>query len=308
MKRALTRAALLAALSSALLTAAAGCGDDSEAGTSTVRVVATTTQAADLVGAVGGDRVEVTGLLPANADPHDYEVRPSDVEALADADLVVRSGGELDEWLQGAIDSAGGDAPVLTLIDRVRPAGGDPHWWHDPRYGQRAVAAVRDALTRADPPGRSAYADAARAYTSRLQALDAAIARCVAGLPRDQRKLVTTHDALAPFARRYGIELVGTVIPARTTQAQPSAGDVANLVERIRRERVRAIFTERSLNPKVEQAIARETGARLGAPLWADALGPPGSGAATYLDSLRANAEAIVAGLSGGERTCSLPR
>ena len=283
---------------------AAGCGGGGDGGRSTV--VATTTQAADLVRNVAGDRVDVRGVLAPNSDPHDYEVRPQDVRALARAELVVRSGGELDEWLQGAIDSAGAGAPVLDLLDAAGTE--DPHWWQDPRAAIAAVEAIRAALERADPEGARAYAARARAYTARLRALDAAVARCIGELPAGDRQLVTTHDALGPYARRYGLEVIGTVIPSRSTQAQASAGDVAELVDTIRRERVRAIFAESSVDAKVEDAIAQETGAAVGRPLWADTLGPPGSSGATYVDSIRANTAAIVEGLSGGERSCAPPR
>jgi ABC-type Zn uptake system ZnuABC Zn-binding protein ZnuA len=285
--------------------AAAGCAGQ-EDGRPTV--VATTTQAADLVRNVAGDRVAVRGVLAPNSDPHDYEVRPGDVKALARAELVVRSGGEVDEWLTGAIDSAGADAPVIDLLDVVAPGSEDPHWWQDPRLALRAVEAIRAALVTADPAGERAYAAGARAYGQRLRALDAAVARCLGGLPVAQRKLVTTHDALGFYARRYRLEVIGTIIPSLSTQAQASAGDLAELVDTIRRERVRAIFAESSVDAKVEDAIAQETGARVGRPLWADALGPPGSSGATYADSIRANTAAIAEGLSGGERSCALPR
>jgi ABC-type Zn uptake system ZnuABC Zn-binding protein ZnuA len=290
---------------------ASGCGDDAAADGGRTTVVATTTQAADLARVVGGERVRVVGLLPAGADPHDHEVRPDDVKALADAALVVRSGGDLDAWLEGAIESSGTDAPTLTLMDRVgtrRDDGElDPHWWQDPRNGVAAAAALRTALQRADPAGAAGYARRAAAFTRRLGALDAAVAACLARVPPAQRKLVTTHDALGYYARRYGLEVVGAVIPSLSTQAQASAGDTAALIATIRRERVRAIFAESSVAAKVEQAIARETGATVGRPLWSDALGPPGSDGATYLRSLAANTRAIVEGLTGGTTRCRLP-
>ena len=126
--------------------------------------------------------------------------------------------------------------------------------------------------------------------------------------PADERVLVTTHDALGYYARRYGLRVVGTVIPSLSTQAQASAGDLAELVDTIRREHVRVIFAESAVNASVEDAIAQETGARVGRPLWADALGPEGSSGATYEGSIRANTAAIVEGLSGGAKTCSFPR
>ena len=289
-----------------LAAAAAGCGeDDSGAAGRALEVVATTTQAADLARNVGGERASVTGLLSANSDPHDYELRPRDVEAIADADLIVRSGGEVDEWLEDAIEASGTDAPVLDLSAHVRRRGEDPHWWQDPTNVLRAVPALREAMVRADAAGAAAYRDRARTYAARVRRLDAAAERCIAGIPAADRKLVTSHDALGYYADRYGIEVIGTVIPSLSTEAQPSAGDTAALIDTIREAGVEAIFAESSVTPKVEQAIAREAGARVGAELWADSLGPPGSGGDTYLRSIAANTRAIVDGLGG--RRCSPP-
>jgi ABC-type Zn uptake system ZnuABC Zn-binding protein ZnuA len=292
---------LLAAACAALL---AGCGSDAGDGRPTV--VATTTEAADLARGVAGERAHVRGILAPNSDPHDYEVRPGDVKALARATLVVRSGGDLDEWLGGAIDSAGADAPVVDLLDSVGAEGDDPHWWQDPRRAQAAVEAIGAALAKADPAGASTYEVNAARSVRRLRALDVAVRRCIAKIPEGERTLVTTHDALGYYARRYGLRVVGTVIPSLSTQAQASAGDLADLVDTIRRENVKAIFAESSVNASVEDAIAQETGARVGAPLWSDALGPEGSSGATYEDSIRSNTAAIVEGLTG--ETCSLPR
>jgi ABC-type Zn uptake system ZnuABC Zn-binding protein ZnuA len=256
--------------------------DDEAAGDDGRRVVvATTTQVADLVSNVAGDDVEVVGLLSPNADPHDYEIRPHDLEALAEADLVVRSGGDVDEWVL----DAGSDAPVVTLMQ-----DDDPHWWQDPRAAVAAVGILE----------RELESDAS-AYIARLRALDRAVAACIAEIPESQRKLVTTHDAMGAYARRYGLEVIGTVIPSLSTRGQPSAGEVADLVGTIREQGVRAIFAESSVNAKVEEAIARETGAVVGRPLWADTLGPPGSDGATYIDSIAANTRAITEGLTGEE-------
>ena len=300
-----------AVLSLALCALLAGCGD-AAGGDDRPTVVATTTQAADLARNVAGDRARVVGLLQPNSDPHDYEVRPDDVKALADADLVVRSGGELDGWLDGAIDSSGANAPQITLGDHVDPLPGDhgepdPHWWHDPRNAARAVAALEDALAAADPAGKEAYARNAAAYGRRIDALDQAVARCLDRIPPARRKLVTTHDSLAYYAHRFGLDVVGAVIPSRSTLAQPSAGEIADLIATIRREGVRAIFAESSVNPEVEQAVARESGAAVGRPLWADTLGPRDSDGATYLASIAANTRAIADGLSGGAVRCDLP-
>ena len=285
---------------------AIGCGSDGngDAGGSALSVTATTTQVGDLARNVAGRRAEVRQLLHPGSDPHDYEPRPSDARAVAEADVVLRSGGEVDEWLGDLIESGGSDADVVTLIDRVRKRGEDPHWWQDPRNAARAVAAIRDALSSADPAGRRGYERNAAAYTRRLRALDRSVARCIASVPRRDRRLVTTHDALGYFADRYGIEVVGALIPSRSTAAQPSAGDTAELVEQIRDEGVNAVFPESSLNPKLERAVSREAGVEVGGRLWADTLGPHGSDGETYIGSIASNTAALVKGLSGGRRSC----
>jgi ABC-type Zn uptake system ZnuABC Zn-binding protein ZnuA len=280
-------------------TALSACGSDAAGGARSV--VATTTQAADLARQVAGDRAEVTGLLKPNSDPHGYEPRADDVKALVDADLVVRSGGEVDGWLEEAQRGAGSDAPVVTLGEHTRE---EPHWWQDPRAALRAVTALRDGLVGADAGGRAQYAANADRYLGALRRLDRAVARCIATIPADRRKLVTTHDALGAYARRYGLEVIATVIPSRSTRGQASAGETAALVRTIRRERVPAVFAESSVRADVERAIARESGARLAPPLWADALGPKGSSGASYVGSIEANTRTIAGALGGDLSRC----
>jgi ABC-type Zn uptake system ZnuABC Zn-binding protein ZnuA len=290
-----------------LVLAAAGCGDGGDgAGSGELTVVATTTQVADFAGQVGGARVEVEGLLRPGGDPHDYEPRPSDVAAVAKAAVILRSGGEVDEWLGEVTGNAGGDAEAIELIDSVERLGDDPHWWQDPRNAVRAIEAIRAALTEADPDGRAAYAANARRASAELRRLDREIASCVERVPRDKRKVVTTHDSLGYFASRYGIEVVGSVIPSLSTHAQASAGDVDELVRQIRDEGVEAIFPESAVSPDIERAIASESGATVGDALYADSLGPEGSAGETYAGALAADAEALVRGMSGGRVECEL--
>jgi zinc/manganese transport system substrate-binding protein len=247
----------------------------------------------------------------------------------------VRSGGDLDDWLDDALEAASGDAETVVLTEQVTTITGghahddekehaeetahdgedehadeeiDPHWWHDPRNGILAAEAIRDALAEADTEGRQAYRDATERYVARVRELDRAAAACFAAIPADQRKLVTTHDALGYLAERYDLEVIGAVIPSRSTQGQASTRDTVELIETMKRERVRAVFAETSVNVDVEQAIADEAGARLGDPLYADTLGPADSDGATYLGALAANTEAIVAGLTDGSDDCELPR
>jgi ABC-type Zn uptake system ZnuABC Zn-binding protein ZnuA len=294
---------------SAVALAACGSGGGA-AGASGVVVVATTTQVGDLARVVAGDRASVRQILRPNSDPHEYEPRPSDVRAVSGAAVVLRSGADIDDWLRGVLQSAGSNARTISLIDglRTRTLDGaiDPHWWQNPRNAIIAIGRIRDALVAADPGGRGAYVANADAYAAGLRALDRRIAACVARVPRPERKLVTDHDALGYYADRYGIDVIGTVIPALSTQAQASAGEVARLVRTIRSAGVTTIFSESSVNPKLTRAIARDAGATVGPALYADSLGAAGTPGATYIGSLQANTRALVDGFSAGRVRCRL--
>ncbi len=317
--RALTRArrrapalAVAALAVSALLVA--GCGG-SGFGNGQLQVVATTTQIGDFVRAVGGSAVAVDQILQPNTDPHEYEPRPSDVAGAAEAKLVFASGDGLDDWIGQVVSDSGSDAEVVDLGAGVperlpgESSGAeasryDPHWWHDPRNAEAAVAEIEQRLAAADPARRREFERNARAYLAELHDLDAGIVRCMDSVPPGRRKLVTDHDAFGYFADRYGIDVVGAVIPSQTTQAQPSAKDLSALADLIEREGVEAIFPETSLSASVAEAIADQTGASAEYSLYGDTLGPEGSDGATYLRMEAANANAMVRGFSGGRRGC----
>ena len=307
------------ALAAATALLLAGCAGSSGGEDGKLDVVATTTQIADLAREVGGPAVDVHQLLQPNTDPHAYEPRPSDVVAAAAADLVLASGDGLDAWVGQVVSDGGGDAPVVDLgavvPDRLpgettgdETSRYDPHWWHDPRNAEAAVAAIERRFAAADPAHTRLFARRGQAYLNQLRALDAGIARCMASIPAGRRKLVTDHDAFGYFARRYGIDVVGAVIPSQATEAQPSAKDLSDLAEQIEREGVEAIFPESSLSSKVAEAIATQTGASSDYELYGDTLGPSGSDGATYLTMEAANADAMARGFTGGRRGCRLSR
>ncbi len=309
-RRRTPRPAVLAAIAMLVLT---GCGASPRH--RGVAVVATTTQLGDLVRQVGGSAVFVTQILQPNSDPHEYEPRPDDVRATAGARAVFESGGGLDGWVAKIVEEAGGSPRVVVVGEsalrrEARRSGDptpDPHWWHDPRNVEAAVPVIRDALSRLDPRLRATFQRRADGYLAKLRVLDAGIGRCVSQVPSADRELVTDHDAFGYFARRYGIRVIGAVIPSQTTQAQPSAGAVAELVGVIAREHVRAVFPESSVSPRLAAAIARRTGASSSLTLYGDSLGPAGSDGATYLGMERHNADAMVRGFTGGARGCPIP-
>jgi ABC-type Zn uptake system ZnuABC Zn-binding protein ZnuA len=271
-----------------------------------IGVVATTTQLQDLVRNVGGSHVEVRGILKPNVDPHEYEPRPSDAVALSGARLVVESGVGLDAWMDKLIREASASAPVFVASkglhiregDAEEPAG-DPHWWHDPVNFEHAATALAVALGRVDPSDRAAYAANAARYVRQLQAMDAANVRTLRALPVARRKLVTNHDAFGYLAAHYRITILGSVLDSLSTAAEPSARDLAELVAKIRAAHVRAIFTESSINPKLEDQIAGEAHVKVYANLYGDTLGPKGSNGDTYIKMERWNITAITDGLLG---------
>ncbi len=317
--RALARArwrspALAAAGLAAVALLVSGCGETA-AGGGQLRVVATTTQIADFVREIGGDEVAVDQVLQPNTDPHEYEPRPSDVAAAAEAQLVFASGDGLDDWIEQIVSDSGSDATVVDLGADVperlpgESSGSeasryDPHWWHDPRNAEAAVGEIERRLAVAEPSRRREFERNAGAYLAKLRVLDTGIARCLDSVPTSRRKLVTDHDAFGYFARRYGIEVVGAVIPSQATQAQPSAKDLSSLAELIEREQVEAVFPESSLSSDVAEAIADQTGATASYTLYGDTLGAAGSDGATYLTMEAANANAMVRGFTGGRRGC----
>jgi zinc/manganese transport system substrate-binding protein len=316
------------ALSAALFAAAlAGCGgnDDDPGGApaSSERplVVATTTQLGDIIRQVAGDDAEVHQLLQANSDPHEYEPRPADIEATAGAKLVFESGNELDHWMGEVVKEAGGGPVEVTIAPDHTPykvagepeAGEehadsefDPHWWHDPRNVESAVGVIRDELAKVAPGSAATYRANAAAYLTKVKALDAGIEGCMSQVPAAERKLVTSHDAFNYFTKRYGITVVGAVIPSQSTQAQPSAGEIAKLAAIVRREQVKAVFPESSINPELARTLARETGAKADYVLYGDTLGPEGSAGDTYLKMEAANADAMVKGFTGDRQGCSI--
>jgi ABC-type Zn uptake system ZnuABC Zn-binding protein ZnuA len=283
--------------------------------------VATTTQLGDIAREVAGDDATIHQLLKANTDPHEYEPRPADVQASARAKLVIESGNGLDQWLPDIVKQAGGD-PVQVAIapDHTpykvagEPEGGedhagsefDPHWWHDPRNVESAVGVIRDELTKVAPGNAATYKANADAYLVKVKSLDTGIQSCMDQVPATERKLVTSHDAFNYFTKRYGITMIGAVIPSQTTEAQPSAGEIAKLAALVRREHVTAVFPESSLNPDLARTVARETGAKADYVLYGDTLGPQGSAGDTYLKMEAANADAMVKGFTGDKQGCSI--
>ena len=267
-------------------------------------MVATTVQVAALTREVGGDRIELKGIVPAGADAHEFEPLASDLAAIEQAHLILRNGIGLDDWLDSAL-KAGKKATsvVVTQGVKVRQAEedgkkiDDPHVWHDPANDKLMTGNIAAALAKADPANKDYYESRARAYDAKLDETRQKVQAIINEIPAGSRKLVTNHDALEYFTSAFGLKVVGAVIPSVSTDAEPSAKDTAALIDLIRKEKVKAIFAESSVNPALARALARDANVKIIDDLYGDSLGKPGSGADTIDGMLLANARKIADGL-----------
>lgn len=298
----LARSALgLLALSACASSGGAGAASTrTQDSTPGLNVVATTTQLADFVSAIGGNRVKIHRLLAPNVDPHDFEPSPADLEALIRAQLIVRNGVNLEKWFDATITAAGAKGTVLDASQGItlrRGAGGeaDPHIWHNPRNAMLMVASIERALEKAEPAAAGDFRRNLASYTAQLEQLDRDIQAEIATLTN--KHLVTDHDSLGYYIDRYGLVFVGPIIPSFDTSAQLSATQIGDLVQKIRQTGTKAVFAESSLPTKTADAIAAEAGVKVVAgqdALYGDSLGPAGSDGDTYLKMERHNTKVIV--------------
>jgi ABC-type Zn uptake system ZnuABC Zn-binding protein ZnuA len=269
-----------------------------------LKVVATTTVLADMVKQVGGSNVSVSSLVPKGAVVETFDPSPKDVTTLSDADLIVMNGLGLDGWLEPAIQSSAEGRPVVRLAETLPGvdyvAGEDdeaynPHLWLDVSYARKYVQRIIEALAEAAPAHASDYQAGGAAYAARLDALDGWVREQIDTIPPENRKLVSFHEAFPYFAKAYGLEIVGSVV--QVPGQDPSAGEVAALIDAIKRSGARAVFTEAQFNPDLSRAIAREAGVAVESNLYNDSLGDPPVD--TYEGLIRWDTERIVAALGG---------
>lgn len=312
---------------------AAGCGSSGGAngasGEGEVRVAASISVLEDMTEEVGGDRVEVSTIVPVGASAETFQPSPSDARKISEADLVVQNGTGLESWLQDLIESAGGeDKPVVELSEGLETmeedgghggetheeeghsegehaeeagghehghehAQGNPHFWLDVEYAEDYVRSIREALIEADPEGEELYRRNAEEYLADLEELDGYIEDRVGEIPEDNRKLVTAHDAFPYFAEAYGFDLAGVVI--QNPDAEPGSREVAEIVETVEEEEVPAIFTEPQFNSGLADTIASEADVEV-AELYSDTLVGDESGD-SYEAMMRTNIDRIVEAL-----------
>jgi ABC-type Zn uptake system ZnuABC Zn-binding protein ZnuA len=294
--------ALLGVLAS--MAAACGAGPAGTApgsnGPGSLEVVTTTTVFADIVRSVGGNRVTVSSIIPPGVGPEDYEPKPDDARKLDHAELIVSNGVGLDDFLDGLLASAGsGDTPRLVLGEGIPVLTVDgeenPHFWLDPSLvRQYYLPAIAARLAGLDPAGAATYDSNVGSYGADLEALDAQLRGQVEGIPEANRKLVTFHDALPYFARHYGFELVGVILD--NPGQEPTAGELAALVDTVQAAHVKAVFSEAQFSPRLAATLAEEAGiTTVVTTLYTDALGP--APADTYVGMMRWDMDQIVPAL-----------
>ena len=270
-------------------------------------VVATTTQIEDVARVIGGAEIEVIGLMPRDADPHSFEPTPQDVGKVSKANLILENGVGLEGWIGELIQNAGGNQPVAIVsnglkIGKISSQFGDgttpdPHIWMDPLNMIVVTDNVVDHLSRIDKADAAKFRSRGEDYKKQLRELDKWAQERLAKVPPAHRKLVTTHDAMGYFARRYNFQVLGTVIPGPDADAETSAQQLAALIQKIKGAKVPAIFAETSVNPKWIEQVAGETNVKVVHDLHIGSLGEVGQPNGTYLGFFRADVEKIAEAL-----------
>jgi zinc/manganese transport system substrate-binding protein len=278
---------------------------------SRLKVVATFSILGDFVREVGGDRVELVTLVGPNGDAHVYSPTPADGRQLAEAKVVIANGLSFEGWISRLVTASGTKAKVVEAAAGVKTLSGghdrgnrhghgrasvDPHAWQDVGNAKVYVTDIREALAAADPESRPVFEANAKRYLDELEALDAEIRKTIAGIPADQRRIITSHDAFAYFENAYGLDFVSP--QGVSTESEASAKDVARIIQQIRREKIGAVFVENISNRRLIARIADETGAKIGERLYSDALSEPSGPAPTYIDMMRHNVRAIARALA----------
>jgi len=263
-------------------------------------ILTSTTLLADLTRNIAGERLAVDSLLPVGTDPHSYQPVPRDAAKISKSKVLIINGADYEHFLEALLENAAGEREIIEAsaglklrTDTESEHGVDPHLWLDPNNVIVYVENIREGLTHFDPDGAAIYQSNADAYVSQLQELDKWINEQVAQIPSEHRLLVTNHEALGYFAERYGFTVVGTVIESFSSDASPSAQQMAALVDQIKSGGAPAIFLDASDNPALAQQIAAETGITVVTDLHLESLtdGPP---AATYIDMMKHNVTQIV--------------
>lgn len=267
---------------------------------------------ADMVKQVGGPHVSVTSLVGPDSDAHVFDPTPADAKRLAAAKLVIVNGFGFEGWMNRLIKSSGYKGSVVTATRGVKSipmaksthdhghshahTAPDPHAWQSLLNGRQYVENIKVALIAAIPAQAADIQVRASAYLKQIDALEKSTQERIAAVPAERRRVITSHDAFGYFGRAYKVSFYP--LQGLSTGSEPSAADVARIVNEIKKNKVTAIFAENISDPRVLERVAKDTGAKIGGTLFADALSKPGGGADSYLQMFEHNVASIIAGIS----------
>ncbi len=258
-------------------------------------VVATFSILADLTQRVGGGHVEVVTLVGPDADAHVFEPGPRESQTLAGAQLLIANGAGFEPWLTRLTAASGFDGAIVTATEGVPLRPNDPHAFQDIANGQAYVANIVKGLIATDPAHAGDYRANADAVTAEMKALDTELKKAFAAIPEQRRRVLTSHDAFGYFGAAYGIAFIA--VQGNSTEAEPSAEDLAQVIRQARDGHVTAIFLENMADPRLAETVAQESGVKVGGALYADALSPPDGSAPDYLSLMRYNASQLLAAM-----------
>jgi zinc/manganese transport system substrate-binding protein len=277
-------------------------------------VVASFSIIGDFAKNVGGDRVTVTTIVGPDGDAHVYEPSPADAKAMAEADVVLVNGLHFEGFLERLIETSGSKATIAELTRGVTPIAFkpefaeddpgsgdgkniDPHAFQSIANARIYVANIADAFCAADEAGCVTYKANAASYTHKLDTVEKEVTDAVASIPPEKRTIITSHDAFGYFEHEYGLTFRAP--EGISTEAEPSAADVARLIDQVKADKAAAIFVENITNQRLIEQIASETGLKIGGTLYSDALSPADGPAATYIDLMRHNIATIKGAILG---------
>jgi zinc/manganese transport system substrate-binding protein len=265
-----------------------------------LNVVASFSILADFARQVGGNKVNVTALVGPESDVHVYTPTPHDARDVGEARLVIINGLGLEGWLPRLLQASGSKAQVVTASQGITPlkrgTDADPHAWQSVTNAMAYVKTIRDALVALDAADAETFKSNAERYLAQLETLDREIHAEADKIPPERRKVISTHNAFGYFATAYGIAFIAPL--GVSTESEPSARDVADIIVQIRTAQIPAVFLENFNDDRLVSRIAAESGAKVGGTLFSDALSAENGDAPTYIDMVRHNIRALTSALA----------
>ena len=276
-----------------------GCVKTNENNTGKIKAVSTITIISDVVKNIGKDKVDAISICGVGIDPHTYKSKPDDVKEISKSEIVFTNGFTLEHWIEEIIHNSGGNKAVITVTNGVTPltdetghGDPDPHAWFNVLNVKVYADNIAKGLSDIDPANKDYYKKNAEEYKAKLDELDSWIKTEIAKIPQDKRVLITSHDAFRYFGKAYGLDVRG--LQGISTEAKIRTEDVAKLIDLIKEKKLKSVFIETSVNPKVLEQISSETGATVGGTLFSDSIGNEGTPEGEYIGAVKHNVNAIV--------------